>query len=109
MKKSYYEKKREETLSALHQAICENDYQYDSNYIIAIQNVTDGYNVDFTLTDDGEWADEVFEQDYDIAIDCAYQHNHKNTMYIIILAKSYLNGSIELLKDARVCIKSRTK
>lgn len=107
MKKSYYEKKREETLSALHQAICENDYHYDSNYIIAIQNVTDNYNVDFALTDDGEWADEVFVQDYDVALDCAC--NHKNTMYIIILAKSYLNGSIELLKDARVCIKSRTK
>ena len=107
MNKSYYEKKREETLSALRQAICENNYHYDSNYIIAIQNVTDGYNVDFTLAYDGEYADEVFEQDYDIAIDCAYQH--KNTMYIIILAKSYRNGSIELLKDARVCIKSRTK
>lgn len=107
MKKSYYEKKREETLSALHQAICENDYHYDSNYIIVIQNVTDRFNVDFTLTDDGEWADEVFEQDYDVALDCAY--NHKDSMYIIILAKSYLNGSIELLKDARVCIKSRTK
>ena len=107
MNKSYYEKKREETLSALRQAICESNYHYDSNYIIAIQNVTDNYNVDFTLTDDGEWADEVFEQDCHIAIDCAY--NHKDTKYIIILAKSYLNGSIELLKDARVCIKSRTK
>lgn len=107
MNKSYYEKKREETLSALHQAICENDYHYDSNYIIAIQNVTDGYNVDFTLTDDGEWADKVFEQDCNVAIDCAYKH--KDSIYITILAKSYLNGSIELLNSARFCIKSRTK
>ena len=104
---SRYEESKNEAMKAMHHAICENNYYCKDEYLIAIQNVTDCYNVDFTHTDEGEWADEVFEQDYDIAIDCAYQHN--NTTYIIILAKSYLNGSIELLKDAHVCIKSRTK
>ena len=94
---SRYEELKNEAIKAIHHAICENNYYCKDEYLIAIQNVTDGYNVDFTHTDGGEWADEVFEQDCDIAIDCAY--NHKNTKYIIILAKSYLNGSIEILKD----------
>ena len=104
---SRYEILKKEAIKAIHHAICENNYYCKDEYLIAIQNVTDGYNVDFTHTENGEWADEVFEQVCDIAVDCAY--SHKDSMYIVILSKSYLNGSIELLKDARVCIKSRTK
>ena len=104
MKQSRYEKFNHNAIIALSEAIEEENYKRDSEYIIAIRNVTDCYNVDFTHTDDGEWADEVFEQACDIMTNCALRH--KETMYIVIFAKSYQNGAIEFIREKHLCIKS---
>ena len=103
MKLSRYEEARKEALKALRRALCENNYIYENEYIIAIENVTDGYNVDFTRTDDGSWADEVFEQSFDIAVDCAY--SHKETEYYVVLGKSHRSGIITLLEKRRLYVK----
>lgn len=102
MKKSRYEEVKQDALKAIHCAICENNYYNKNEYIIAIQNVTDGYNVDFTHTDDGEWADEVFEQSFELAVDCA--HSHHNTVYFVILARSFKSGNVKLIEKRRICV-----
>lgn len=104
MKLLRYEEARKEALKVLRRAICENNYIYKNEYLIAIENVTDGYSVDFTHTDDGSWADEVFEQSFDIAVDCAY--SHKNNGYFVILARSYQNGRIKLLEKKFIYVKT---
>ena len=101
---SRYEEVKKEAMKAIHHAICENNYYCKDEYLIAIQNVTDNYNVDFTHTDEGEWADEVFEQACDIAVDCAYMH--KDTKYIVIFAKSHQDCTIEFIKEFHLCIDS---
>ena len=102
---SRYEELKNEAIKAIHHAICENNYYCKDEYLIAIQNVTDGYNVDFTHTTEGNWADEVFELACDIATDCAF--SHKDTIYIVILAKSYQDCRIEFIKENHIYIKSR--
>lgn len=101
---SRYEESKKEAMKAIHHAICEKNYYCDEEYLIAIQNVTDNYNVDFTHTYDGEWADKCFELACGIAQDCAYAH--KDTKYIVIFAKSYQSGLIEFIKEHHVCIAS---
>ena len=98
MKQSRFEKFNDNAILALSEAIEEEDYKRDFEYIIAIRNVTDCYNVDFTHTDDGEWADKVFEQACEIMTNCALRN--KETMYIVIFAKSYQNGAIELIRES---------
>ena len=94
---SRYEESKKEAMKAIHHAICENNYYCKDEYLIAIQNVTDNYNVDFTHTDDGKWADEVFEQACNIAVDRAYIH--KDTKYIVVFARSRKDCTIEYLKE----------
>ena len=105
MKKSRYEIMNDNAIKALSESIEEEHYIRDSEYIIAIRNVTDCYNVDFTHTDDGEWADKVFEQACEIMTNCALRN--KETMYIVIFAKSYQNGAIEFIKEKHLCVKSK--
>ena len=102
---SRYEEAKNAAMKALHHAICENNYYCDDEYIIVLQNATDNYNVDFTHTNEGYWADEVFEQACDIATDCAFMH--KDTNYIVILAKSHKDCTIDFIKETHICIKSR--
>ena len=104
MKKSRYEIMNDNAIKALSDAINEEEYRRDSEYLIVIRNISEGYNVDFTRTDDGEWADEVFEQACEIMTNCALRH--KETMYIVIFAKSYQNGAIEFIREKHLCIKS---
>ena len=101
---SRYEEAKNEAMKAIHRAICEKNYYCEEEYLIAIQNVTDNYNVDFTHTNNGEWADEVFEQSCDIALCCS--HTHKDTKYIVVFAKSYQSGLIEFIKEYHVCTAS---
>ena len=105
MKQSKYEKFNNNAILALSEAMEEEHYVRDSEYIIVLRNVTDCYNVDFTHTTDGEWADEVFEQACEIMTNCAL--GHKETMYFAILAKSYQNGAIEFIKENHLCIKNK--
>ena len=105
MIQSKYEKFNHNAILTLSEGIEEEHYVRDSEYIILLRNVTDCYNVDFTHTDNGEWADKVFEQDCDIMADCAF--GHKETMYIVVLAKSYQNGAIEFIKENHLCIKTK--
>ena len=105
MKQSRYEKFNHNAILALSEAIDEEGYKRDSEYLIVIRNISDAYNVDFTHTDNGEWADEVFEQARDIMVDCAFAH--KETMYIVIFAKSYQNGTIEFIREDHLCIKNK--
>ena len=105
MRISRYEELKKEAMKAIHHAICENNYYWKDEYLIAIQNITDGYNVNFTHTDDGEWADEVFEQACDIAVDCAYMH--KDAKYIVIFAKSRKDCTIEFIKENHIYIKTK--
>ena len=102
---SRYEESKNEAIKAIHHAICENNYYCKDEYLIAIQNVTDGYNVDFTHTCEGDWADEVYEQACDIAVDCAYMH--KDTKYIVVFAKSQKDCTIEFIKEYHIYIKSK--
>ena len=102
---SRYEESKNEAMKAMHHAICENNYYCKDEYLIAIQNVTDGYNVDFTHTNNGEWADEVFKQACDISVGCAY--THKDTKYIVILAKSRKDCTIEFIKENHLCVKTK--
>lgn len=102
---SRYEELKKEAIKAIHHAICENNYYCNDEYLIAIQNVTDGYNVDFTHTAEGDWADKVYEQACDIAIDCAF--SHKNTTYVVILVKSHKDCKIEFITENHICIESR--
>ena len=97
---SRYEEARKEALRALHRAIIENRYNCHDEYIIAIENVTDGYNVDFTYTDSGKWADEVFEQSRDTAIECAL--SHKGTRYIVIFAKCHQDCTIDYINEYHI-------
>lgn len=105
MKESRYEESKNEAMKAVHHAICENNYYCKDEYLIVIQNVTDNYNVDFTHTDEGDWADEVFEQYCDIATDCAYMH--KATKYIVILAKSRQDCTIEFIKEWHIYVDAK--
>ena len=98
MKKSRYEIMNDNAILALSEAIEEEHYIRDNEYIIAIRNVTDCYNVDFTHTDDGEWADKVFELACEIMTNCALRN--KETMYIVIFAKSYQNGAVEFIRES---------
>lgn len=102
---SRYEELKNEAIKAIHHAICENNYYCTDEYIIAIQNFTDNYNVDFTHTNNGEWADKVFEEAYDIAVDCAY--THKDTKYIVVFAKSRKDCTIEIIKANHIYIKTK--
>ena len=68
---SKYEKFKNDSILALHDAIEEEHYTRGSEYIVVIRNVTNGYNVDFTHTNEGSWADEVYEQACDIIVQCA--------------------------------------
>lgn len=101
---SRYEELKKEAMKAIHHAICENNYYCKDEYLIAIQNVTDGYNVDFTHTIEGNLADEVFDLACDIAVDCSY--NHKDTRYIVILAKSHQYCTVEFIKECHFYIDS---
>ena len=105
MKQSRFEKFNNNAILALSEAIEEEHYVRDNEYIIVLRNVTDCYNVDFTHTDNGEWADEVFEQACGIMTNCAF--GHKETMYIVIFAKSYQNGAIEFIRENHLCIKNK--
>ena len=102
---SRYEESKNEAMKAMHHAICENNYYCKDEYLIAIQNVTDGYNVDFTHTDEGEWADEVFEQACETMANCALRH--KDTKYIVIFAKSRKDCTIEFIKENHIYIKTK--
>ena len=102
MKISRYEESRKEALKALHRAICENNYYCKDEYLIVIENVTDNYNVDFTHTSEGDWADEVYEQDFDIAVDCAF--SNKGSVYYVILGQSHQDCTVELLEKRRVYV-----
>ena len=102
---SRYEELKKEAMKAIHHAICENNYYCEDEYLIAIQNVTDNYNVDFTHTNEGDWADEVYEQACDIAVDCAYMH--KDTKYIVVFAKSRKDWTIEFIKEYHIYIKTK--
>ena len=102
---SRYEESKNEAMKAMHHAICENNYYCKDEYLIAIQNVTDGYNVDFTHTDEGEWADKVFEQACEIMANCA--RRHKDTKYIVIFAKGRKDCTIEFIKENHMCIKTK--
>ena len=97
---SHYEESKKEAMKAIHHAIWEKNYYCEGEYLIAVQNVTDNYNVDFTHNNSGEWADEVFEQSCDIAQCCA--RAHKGTKYIVIFAKSYQSGLIEFIQEYHV-------
>ena len=97
---SRYEEAKNEAMKAIHHAICEKNYYCEEEYLIAVENVTDNYNVDFTHTNSGEWADEVFEQSCGIAQCCA--RSHKDAKYIVIFAKSYQGGLIEFIKEYHV-------
>ena len=101
---SRYEESKNEAMKAIRHAICEKNYYCEEEYLVAVQNVTDNYNVDFTHTYSGEWADVAFEQGCGIARDCA--NAHKDTKYIVIFAKSYQSGLIEFIKEYHVCIAS---
>lgn len=103
MKLSRYETIRLEAIKVLHRAICENNYFCKDEYLIIIENVTDGYNVDFTHTDNPDWADTVFDQSCDIMTGCAFSHN--KTHYYTILAKSYQSGEVVLIKEDNLYIK----
>ena len=92
-------------MKAIHHAICEKNYYCEEEYLIAIQNVTDNYNVDFTHTNNGGWADKVFELACDIATACAF--SHKDTIYIVIIVKCYEDCKVEFIKESHICIKSR--
>ena len=102
---SRYEEIKKEAMKAIHHAICENNYYCKDEYLIVIQNVTDNYNVDFTHTNQGEWADEVYEQACDIAVGCAYMH--KDTKYIVVFAKSQKDCTIEFIKENHIYIKTK--
>ena len=102
---SRYDESKNEAMKAMHHAICENNYYCKDEYLIAIQNVTDGYNVDFTHTNNGEWADEVFEQACEIMTSCALRN--KETKYIVIFAKSRKDCTIEFIKENHLCIKTK--
>ena len=105
MKQSRFEKFNNNAILALSEAIEEEHYIRDNEYIIVLRNVTDCYNVDFTHTENGEWADEVFEQYCDIMNNCAFAH--KETTYIVVFAKSYQNGAIEFIRENHLCIKNK--
>ena len=105
MKISHYEKMNNEAIIALSEALKEENYTRDCEYLIIIRNVTDEYNVDFTHIDDGEWADKIYDQDCDIMVECA--NRHKDTKYITIFAKSYQNGAIEFINAMHLCVDSR--
>ena len=105
MNVSRYEETRKEANKAIHHAICENNYFTEDEYLIAIQNITNGYNVDFVHTIEGDWADEVFEQDFDVAVDCAF--SHKGNVYYVILAKSHKSGVVEIIEKRRICVDKR--
>lgn len=102
---SRYEELKKDAIKAIHHAIYEYNYYCKDEYLIAIQNVTDGYNVDFMHTDNGEWADELFEQACNSATDCAF--SHKNTTYVVILVKSNKDCKIEFITERHITIKSR--
>lgn len=102
MKISKYEKFKNEAILAFNDAIEEENVRGGSGeYVVVIRNVTDGYNVDFTHTTDGSWADEVYEQSCDIILQCA--RFHKGSKYIVIFAKHYQNGYIDLIKESHLC------
>lgn len=105
MKQSKYEKFNHNAILALSEAIEEAHYIRNNEYIIVLRNITDCYNVDFTHTESSEWADELFEQACDIMTNCAFAH--KETMYIVVFAKSYQNGAIEFIRENHLCIKNK--
>ena len=92
-------------IRALSDAIIEEGYIRNTEYVIAIRNISEGYNVDFTYTTDGEWSDEVYEQSCKIMKKCASRN--KGDKYIAILAKSYKNGAIDLIRESHLDIKSK--
>ena len=98
---SKYEKFKNDAILALYDPIEEEQYIRGSEYIVVIRNVTNVYNVGFTHTNEGSWADEVYEQACDIIVQCA--RFHKGSKYIVIFAKSYQNGCIEFIKETHLC------
>lgn len=105
MKKSRYEIMNDNAIKALSDAINEEEYRRDSEYLIVIRNISEGYNVDFTRTDDGEWADEAYDQSCDIMTDCAF--SNRGDKYITVLAKSYQNGAIEFIREQHLYVAPR--
>ena len=85
-------------IMALSDAITEEGYIRNTEYVIAIRNISEGYNVDFTYTTDGEWADKAYEQSCNIMKECASRN--KGDKYIAILAKSYQNGAVEFIRES---------
>lgn len=96
---SRYEQLKKETIQAVFDAIKEEKYIRTGEYIVVIRNVTYEYNVDFEYTADDEWADECYDQACFILADCAWEH--RGNKYILALAKSCLDGSIEVIKGIR--------
>lgn len=94
---SRYEEAKDDALKNIRRAMCENNYICDDEYIIAIENITDGYNVDFTHTDDGGFADEVFDEDCDAMRECALAH--RGDEYITVLAKCLKCGYVEVIRE----------
>lgn len=105
MKKSRYEIMNDNAIKALSDAINEEEYSRDSEYLIVIRNISEGYNVDFTHTTDGEWADEVYDQSRHIMTDCAF--SRRGDKYITVLAKSYQNGTIEFIREQHLYVAPR--
>lgn len=94
---SRYEEVRNKALRAVRRAICENRYLYDNEYIVIIENITNDYNVEFTYTKDGRFADKIFDEDCDVMRDCALAHIGDE--YITVLAKCSVCGYIEVIKE----------
>lgn len=71
----------------------------NQDYIIIARNSTDNYTYGFTVTSDGAWCDTCFEEECDIAYECALKH--KGDRYVVVLAKLDSN-QLKLIKEYNV-------
>lgn len=94
MKKlSRYEQNKSLAYEQMQLAIADEHKYVDlDNYVVTLRNVTSNYTVNVTVTDDGDFADYIYDIECRVAEDCAGEPINEGDTYIVTLSRC--NGHI---------------
>lgn len=95
MKKlSRYEQNKSLAYEQMQLAIADEHRYVDLyNYVVTLRNVTSNYTVNVTVTDDGDFADYIYDMECRVADKCSKEIINKGDTYIVTFSRC--NGYID--------------
>lgn len=95
MKKlSRYEQNKSLAYEQMQLAIADEHKYVDlDNYVVTLRNVTSNYTVHVTVTDDGDFADYIYDMECRVANECSKEIFNKGDTYIVTFSRC--NGTID--------------